>query len=89
VHTPIFNLAIVWLGVLLVVIILQVLRHRQALEAVLAVAASTLVLIAALVIYTVHTGVSYYLDPALVVALLSFVETVVVARLLSHGGVFR
>ena len=48
-----------------------------------------LILMAALLVYTVHTGVSYYLDPALVVALLSFVETLVAARLLSHGGLFR
>ena len=88
-HTPVFTLAIVWLGALLVVAILQVLRHREALEAVLAVSVAAMILVAALLVHTTHTGAGYYLDPALVVALLSFVETLVAARLLSHGGVFR
>jgi len=88
-HTPVFYVAVVWLSVLLGMAILQVLHHRDALDAVLAVDASALVLIAVLLVQTVWSGSSHYLDPALVVALLSFVETVAVAALLTRGGLFR
>lgn len=88
-HTLMFYLAIVWLLALLAVAIVRVVREDDALHRVLSVDTSTLIIVALLLVRTLHEGTSWYLDPALVVALLSFVETVVVARFLHRGGLFR
>lgn len=88
-HAPVFQLAVAWLVLLLVVNIVQLFRRGDAIEAVLAVEVSTMLVIAILVVHALETGERYYLDPALVIALLSFAETLVAVRFLAHGGIFR
>jgi multisubunit Na+/H+ antiporter MnhF subunit len=55
---------------------------------ILAFDALTLVLVALLIIYSISTETSYYLDAALVLSLLSFVSTVVASRYYSERRVF-
>jgi len=88
-HTPLFYVAIVWLVVLLATTVTLAVRHPDELTTLLLVDTSTLLVIAILLVYTLHEREGYYLDPALVVALLSFVETLVAARFLGRGGLFR
>lgn len=88
-HAPVFYMTIAWLVLLLAVNIVQMLRKRGALESVLAVDATTLLVIGILVLHTLRTGSAYYLDPALVVGLLSFAETLVAVRFLARGGIFK
>lgn len=88
-HTALFYVAIVWLLGLLAIVIMRVLRQGEALERLLLIDTSTLIIVALLLVQTLHEGTSWYLDPALVVALLSFLETVVVARFVHQGGLFR
>ena len=88
-HTLMFYVAIVWLLGLLALVVIRAMSQRDTLHTVLLVDTSTLIVVALLIVQTLHEGTSWYLDPALVVALLSFVETVVVARFLHRGGLFR
>lgn len=88
-HTPIFQFAVAWLVLLLLVNIVQMFRKRGAVESVLAVDASTILVVAILVMFALHSEQAYYLDPALVIGLLSFAETLVAVRFLAHGGVFK
>jgi multisubunit Na+/H+ antiporter MnhF subunit len=49
---------------------------------------ATLLLVAFLVLYADSRQVSYYLDAALVLALLSFISTVAATRYHSEGKIF-
>jgi multisubunit Na+/H+ antiporter MnhF subunit len=55
---------------------------------ILAFDALTLVLVALLIMYSITTETSYYLDAALMLALLSFISTVVASRYYSERKVF-
>lgn len=87
-HTPVFYVAMVWLAILFGVHVLYAVRHADVLARVLRMDASSVVLIAILLVLTLHTGVPYYLDAALALGLLSFVGTLVAARYLEGGGLF-
>lgn len=76
----VFYVALVWMLVLLVATLLVVIRADGTLTRLLALDTLTLVLIALLVLYSSTTGRSYYLDVAIMLALLSFMSTVAVAR---------
>jgi multisubunit Na+/H+ antiporter MnhF subunit len=80
VNDVVFYIALVWMLVLLVATLLVVIRADGTLTRLLALDTLTLVLIALLILYSSTTGRSYYLDVAIMLALLSFMSTVAVAR---------
>ncbi len=82
----VFYVALVWMLVLLLATVVIVIRGDSTLTRVLALDALTLILIAVLILYSTTTGRSYYLDAALMLALLSFMSTVVIARYYSEQG---
>lgn len=86
-HTPVFYVAIVWLAILFAVHVVEAVRDPHVLGRVLRMDVASVVLIAALLLVALHDGEPYYL--ALTLGLLSFVGTVVAARFLEGGGLFR
>lgn len=87
-HETVFYLAMVWMAGLLSVTVVVVVRARSALVRVLALDAVTILLIALLILYSDSRRVPYYLDAALVLALLSFAATIAAARYHSEGKIF-
>ena len=87
-HDVVFYTAAVWMTALLFVCIAIVVRARSPMDRILALDTLTLVLVALLILYTVTNGVSYYLDAALMLALLSFMATLAAARYRSEGRLF-
>lgn len=69
--------------VLLAVEVAAIIRLRTTASRILALDTLTLILLALLVLYGVATGSPYYLDAALILALLAFAGTVALARY--HG----
>ncbi|MBA2441727.1 MAG: pH regulation protein F [Rubrobacter sp.] len=82
-HDLVFFFAMAWTTILLVASATAVVRLRSTTARILALDALTLVLVALLVLYAVANRSSYYMDAALVLALLAFVATLVSARY--HG----
>jgi multisubunit Na+/H+ antiporter MnhF subunit len=87
-HETVFYLATFWMAVLMSVAVVLVVKERSALVRVLALDMVTLLLVAFLVLYSDSRQVSYYLDAALVLALLSFAATIAAARYHSEGKIF-
>ncbi len=82
-HDLVFFLAIAWVTVLLVACAAAVVRLRTTAARILALDTLTLVLVALLVVYATGQRSSYYMDAALILALLAFLSTLVAARY--HG----
>lgn len=82
-HDLIFFVAIAWVTVLLVACAAAVVRLRTTAARILALDALTLILVALLVVYATGQRSSYYMDAALILALLAFLSTLVAARY--HG----
>lgn len=87
-HDVVYYAAMIWMTGLLCICIGMVIRARSALVRILALDSVTLVLVALLILYSTTTGTSFYLDAALILALLSFVSSVVAARYHSEGRIF-
>ena len=87
-HEQVFTAATVWVACLLVVCVMVMLRSRSGLVRVLALDTMTLMFVALLVLFSGSRGVSWYLDVALVLALLSFLSTVAAARYYAEGKIF-
>lgn len=87
-HEAVFYVAALWMTGLLVVSVGLVIRARSSLSRILALDMLILILIALLVLLSDANRVSYYLDAALVLALLSFVTTIGAARFHSEGRLF-
>lgn len=87
-HELVFYGAMIWMTGLLCICIGMVIRSRSPLVRILALDTLTLVLVALLILYSTTTESSFYLDAALMLALLSFVSTVVAARYHSEGRIF-
>jgi multisubunit Na+/H+ antiporter MnhF subunit len=87
-HESVFYLATVWIAGLLSIAVVLVVRERSPLVRVLALDMATLLLVAFLVLYSDSRQVSYYLEAALVLALLSFAATIAAARYHSEGKIF-
>jgi multicomponent Na+:H+ antiporter subunit F len=88
VHDLVLTIAIGWMVALLVVTVVAVLRAKTALVRVLALDATTLVLISMLILISAREDKAYYLDAALMLALLAFVSTLAAARYRASGRVF-
>ncbi len=87
-HEIVFYLAFAWMTVLLVVSAAAVIRLRSTVGRVLALDMLTLILVALLVLYSVANRSSYYMDAAVVLSLLAFVATLVLARYHGERKVF-
>ena len=72
-----------WMTVLLVVSVAAVIRMRSTAGRILALDMLTLILVALLVLYADANRSAYYLDAALILALLAFIGTLAAARY--HG----
>lgn len=79
----VFYIATIWLVVLFGICVVMVARAKSGLVRVLSLDTMTLVLVALLIVYSTTTHTSFYLDAALVLALLSFISVLAVARY--HG----
>lgn len=84
----IFNIGVIWMTALLLTTIVLVFRARTSMTRILALDTLALVLIALLALYTTTTETSYYLDAAILLALLSFIATLVSSRYHSEGRIF-
>jgi multicomponent Na+:H+ antiporter subunit F len=82
------DIALVWATVLLLGGSLLLLRARDAMHRILALDVLVSIVVALLTILSYQRDVSYYIDAALALALLSFTATVVVARYVTRGRPF-
>lgn len=82
-HELVFLIAMAWSTALLVVCVAEVIRLRRTAARILALDVLTLILTALLIIYAIAEHSSYYLDAALILALLAFVATLMASRY--HG----
>ena len=87
-HQIVFYLAFVWMSVLLVVSAATVIRLRSTAGRILALDTLTLILVALLVLYAAANRSPYYIDAALILSLLAFVGTLVLARYHGERKVF-
>lgn len=79
-HTAVFTVAALWMTTLLATSIILVIRARSIPSRILALDMAILILVALLVLLSDVERVAYFLDAALVLALLSFVATIAAAR---------
>lgn len=87
-HEIVFQVATIWMTGLLGVMIVFLVRTRSALTRILALDTVTLILIAVLILFADVNRSQYYLDAALILALLSFVSTIAAARFQSERETF-
>ena len=87
-HQTMFYLATAWMTVLLVVSVGAVIRLPSTAGRILALDMLTLILIALLVLYSDASRSPYYMDAALVLSLLAFLATLILARYHGEGKVF-
>jgi multicomponent Na+:H+ antiporter subunit F len=86
-HLGVVTAAAVWMTVLLAVTVVFATRVESNAVRILAIDLMTLILVGVLVLYSAAIQQPYYLDAALVLALVSFVGTVAAARRLTEGRV--
>ena len=82
------EIAFGWVTLLLVAGAVLLLRAPDTLHRVLALDVLVALIVALLVILSYLRDVSYYIDAALSLALLSFTATLVAARYVTRGGPF-
>ena len=82
-HSVVSYFAFAWMTVLLAVSVAAVIRLPTTAGRILALDTLTLILVALLVLYADTRDSPYFLDAALILALLSFLGTVAAARY--HG----
>ena len=87
-HETVFYLAATWMTGLLAVSVVMVIRARSAMVRILSLDMLTLILIALLILFADARRSPYYLDAALVLALLSFVASLAAARYHSERKLF-
>lgn len=87
-HEIVFYAAAAWMTVLLAVAVVAVIRVSETAGRILALDALTLILVALLVLYGVANRSAYYLDAALILALLAFVGTLAAARYYGERRIF-
>lgn len=87
-HSIVFYAAIVWIGVLAGSTMLVVVRAQSMVTRILALDLLGLMLVAVLVLFAGTRQVAFHLDAALLLALFTFIQTVVAARYHSEGKFF-
>jgi multicomponent Na+:H+ antiporter subunit F len=89
IHEGLFLVAALWLAVLVGACGARVVRARSTAGRILALDTLVLILIGLLVLWSDSEGVAYFLDAALVLAVLGFVATLAAARFHGEGRLFR
>lgn len=84
----VYDIALGWATLLLVLGGVALLRSSGTLARILVLDVLVIILIALLTVLSYLRGVSYYIDAALGLALLSFASTLVAARYVMRGGSF-
>lgn len=87
-HEIVFYAAAAWMTVLLAVAVVAVIRIFSTAGRILALDTLTLILVALLVLYGDANRSAYYLDAALILALLAFVGTLAAARYYGERRIF-
>lgn len=87
-HETMFFIAAGWMTILLITALVTVIRAATVMVRILALDALTLILIGLLVLFASANRSSYYLDAALILALLSFISTMAATRYHSEQKVF-
>lgn len=87
-HDVVFYIALIWLVILFSILVVMTARAESGLVRVLMLDTLTLITVALLVIYSATTQTSYYLDAALVLALISFISVIAAARYHSERRLF-
>jgi multicomponent Na+:H+ antiporter subunit F len=82
------DVALVWATLLLLGGSILLLRAKDAMHRILALDVLVSIVVALLTILSYQRDVSYYIDAALALALLSFTATLVVARYVTRGRPF-
>lgn len=80
--------ALIWHAALLVVALWRVARGESAVDRLLGVELASVLILCALVLLALLTGQGLYMDVALVVAALSFIGTLALARYLADQRMF-
>jgi multicomponent Na+:H+ antiporter subunit F len=79
-HDAVFYAGVLWMTILLGVSVVLVVRARSTFSRIVALDMVILILAGLLALLASAQGVSYYLDAALVLALISGVSTIAAAR---------
>lgn len=87
-HETMFFIAAGWMTILLITALVTVIRAATVMVRILALDALTLILTGLLMLFATANRSAYYLDAALILALLSFVSTMAAARYHSEKRVF-
>ncbi len=87
-HETVFYIAVVWMAVLGVGAGAQVLRARSAGGRILALDTLIVVLIGLLVLWSNAEEVAFFMDAALMLAVLAFIGTLAAAHFYSDGRLF-
>ncbi|TCJ19743.1 pH regulation protein F [Rubrobacter taiwanensis] len=87
-HEIVFYVAAVWMTLLLGVSAVLVITAHSTSMRILALDMLTLILVAALVLFSDAQVTSYYLDAALILALLSFAASMAAARYYGERNLF-
>ncbi len=87
-HTVVFHVAVAWMALLFAASAGLVVRAPSVLSRVVALDMLVLVLVALLVLVAGDSELTYYLDAALALAVLSFVATVAATRYHEEGRLF-
>lgn len=88
IHEVVFYAASVWLAGLIIACAFLVLRARSTGSRIVALDMIVLLVIGLLVLWSDAEGVPFFLDAALVLALLGFMGTLAAARFHGEGKVF-
>jgi len=87
-HELVYYAAMIWMTGLLCGCVALVIRTRSQLVRILAMDSLTLILIALLILYSTTQETPFYLDAAVLLALVSFATTLVAARYRSERTIF-
>jgi multicomponent Na+:H+ antiporter subunit F len=88
IHEVVFYAAAAWLAVLVVACAILVLYARTAASRIVALDMLVLLVIGLLVLWSDIEGVAFFLDAALLLALLAFMGTLAAARFHGDGRLF-
>ena len=84
-----FTISVVWLGLLIFACGVALVRGRTPGTRIVALDAIVLVLVGLLVLYSAAGETTFFLDAALMLALLGFAATIAASRYYGDGGPFR
>jgi multicomponent Na+:H+ antiporter subunit F len=87
VHDVVFYIVTLWLGALLALLALRVLRAESVVDRVLAIDTISYVMVAVLATLALWRRAPGYLDVALMLGLLAYIQTVAAARFASEHEV--